>query len=76
VQAALLWPILDALGMHAEPYPGGGVQAFIGRADIAQPALYRSLWSLADAVVVGTLAGPALHIMPRASLQLARGETK
>jgi hypothetical protein len=66
VTAVLLWPTLEALGMHAEPYPGGGIQAFIGRADIAQPELYRSLWNLADAHVVGTLSGPALHIMPKA----------
>lgn len=57
-----LWELIGLLGCHSQPYLDGGLQVFIGRADIAQPALYREFWHLMDAYVAGTLSGPALHI--------------
>lgn len=60
------WNLIAQLGCHVEPYPGGA-QVFIGRADVAQPALYRQFWNLSDARVVGTLSGPSLHMMGNVS---------
>lgn len=65
------WSLIERLGCHVEPYPGGGAQVFIGRADVAQPDLYREFWNLSDAHVVGTLSGPSLHVIPHTK---AKGE--
>lgn len=56
------WELIEKLGCHVEPYPGGGAQVFIGRADIVNAELFREFWNLSDAHVTGALSGPSLHI--------------